>query len=78
MLIIKRTFVILFIFATANIFGQQNLKFKISGLKDTTVFLARYFGEKLYYADTAFSKMKQSYLIKKAYRRNLCSSMSKL
>ena len=56
MLIIKRTFIILFIFATANIYGQQNLNFKISGLKDTTVFLARYFGEKLYYADTAFSK----------------------
>ena len=39
-----------------NLFGQQNLNFKISGLKDTTVFLARYFGEKLYYADTAYSK----------------------
>ena len=56
MFIIKRTFIILFIFITANVFGQQNLNFKISGLKDTTVFLARYFGEKLYYADTAYSK----------------------
>ena len=56
MLFIKRTFIILFIFITANVFGQQNLNFKISGLKDTTVFLARYFGEKLYYADTAYSK----------------------
>ena len=36
--------------------GQQKLQFKISGLKDTTVFLARYFGEKLYYADTTISK----------------------
>ena len=61
MLIIKRTFIILFIFATANIYGQQNLNFKISGLKDTTVFLARYFGEKLYYADTAFSKNETRY-----------------
>ena len=52
----KRTLFILFIFFTANLFGQQNLNFKISGLKDTTVFLARYFGEKLYYADTAYSK----------------------
>ena len=50
MLFIKRTFIIPFIFITANVFGQQNLNFKISGLKDTTVFLARYFGEKLYYA----------------------------
>ena len=36
--------------------GQQKLQFKIDGLKDTTVFLARYFGEKLYYADTTISK----------------------
>ena len=56
MLFIKRTFIIPFIFITANVFGQQNLNFKISGLKDTTVFLARYFGEKLYYAYTAYSK----------------------
>ena len=36
--------------------GQQKLQFKIDGLNDTTVFLARYFGEKLYYADTTISK----------------------
>jgi len=52
----KKTLIILFIFLAPNLFGQQNLNFKISGLKDTTVFLARYFGEKLYYADTAYSK----------------------
>ena len=52
----KKTLVILLIFFTCNVFGQQNLSFKINGLKDTTVFLARYFGEKLYYADTANSK----------------------
>jgi thiol-disulfide isomerase/thioredoxin len=28
------------------------LKFKVNGLKDTTVFLANYYGNKLYYADT--------------------------
>ena len=33
-------------------FGQK-LKFKISGQKDTTVFLLRYEGKGLYYADTA-------------------------
>ena len=36
--------------------AQQKLEFKIDGLKDTTVFLARYFGDRLYYADTASSK----------------------
>ena len=56
MLFMKKTLVILLIFFTCNVFGQQNLSFKINGLKDTTVFLARYFGEKLYYADTANSK----------------------
>lgn len=33
-------------------FGQK-LKFKINNQKDTTVFLVKYFGQKLYYADTA-------------------------
>ena len=41
---------------TVSFYSQQNLKFKINGLQDTTVFLARYFGDKLYYADTAYSK----------------------
>src|SRR5687768_14403833 len=36
--------------------GAQTLKFKIEGLNDTTVHLAKYFGPKLYYADTAVSK----------------------
>ncbi|MBI3133072.1 MAG: redoxin domain-containing protein [Bacteroidetes bacterium] len=36
--------------------GAQVLKFKIEGLKDTTVHLAKYFGPKLYYADTVVSK----------------------
>jgi hypothetical protein len=35
---------------------SQSMKFKIEGLKDTTVHLAKYFGPKLYYADTAQSK----------------------
>ena len=29
------------------------LKFKVNGVQDTTVFLANYYGNKLYYADTA-------------------------
>lgn len=34
----------------------QKLKFKVEGLKDTTVFLTKYYGKGLYYADTAESK----------------------
>ena len=34
----------------------QQLKFKINGLNDTTIFLARYLGDRLYYADTSYSK----------------------
>ena len=33
-------------------FGQK-LKFKVVGQKDTTVFLVKYYGKGLYYADTA-------------------------
>ena len=34
----------------------QQLKFKIDGLNDTTIFLGRYLGDRLYYADTSFSE----------------------
>lgn len=36
--------------------NAQKLDFKIEGLKDTTIFLAKYLGPKLYYADTTDSK----------------------
>lgn len=36
-------------------FGQK-LRFKVDGVKDTTVFLTKYFGKGLYYADTAQMK----------------------
>ncbi len=39
-----------------NSYAQYNLKFKIDGLSDTTVYLARYLGNRLYYADTTESK----------------------
>ena len=41
-----------FLFTTSVTFGQT-LKFKIKGQKDTTVNLVRYYGKRLYYADTA-------------------------
>ena len=40
------------LFTTSIAFGQT-LKFKIKGQKDTTVNLVRYYGKRLYYADTA-------------------------
>lgn len=40
-------------FATAQKTEGYHLNFKINGIKDTTVYLANYFGAKLYYADTA-------------------------
>ena len=36
--------------------NAQKLEFKLKGLKDTTVFLGKYVGPKLFYADTAYSK----------------------
>ena len=52
----KKKLIFLFVLISCSFFGQQKLQFKINGLSDTTVFLARYFGEKLYYADTTVSK----------------------
>ena len=52
----KKNILILFLIISYSFVGQQNLEFKIQGLSDTTVFLARYFGDKLYYADTTISK----------------------
>ncbi|NCA21726.1 MAG: DUF4369 domain-containing protein, partial [Crocinitomicaceae bacterium] len=35
---------------------NQKIKIKVTGQKDTTVFLIKYFGQKLFYADTAEMK----------------------
>ena len=35
---------------------SQKLRFKVEGAKDTTVFLTKYYGSKLFYADTAEMK----------------------
>ena len=54
--VIMRKIILLTIVMIAS-FGAnaQKVKFKVDGLKDTTVFLAKYLGPKLYYADTAYS-----------------------
>lgn len=52
----KKIFLITFLFSLFQANAQYNLKFKVDGLKDTTVFLARYLGDRLYYSDTTQSK----------------------
>ena len=52
----KKLLLLFILFSTVGASAQYNLKFKVNGLKDTTIFLARYLGDKLYYADTAESK----------------------
>ena len=49
----KGIFLLFFTGLSILAFSQNTLKFKITGAKDTTVFLANYFGNKLYYSDTA-------------------------
>jgi peroxiredoxin len=60
MLAMKKVFLFaLILFFKVSLFAQGNnyhLKFDIKGLKDTTIFLANYYGQKLYYADTTQSK----------------------
>lgn len=51
----------LFLLTTSFAFGQQssqgyNIKLKIEGLTDSAIYLANYFGAKLYYKDTALVK----------------------
>ena len=51
----RHLLLLLFIGVATLGFGQK-MRFKVAGLKDTTVFLTRYYGKGLYYADTAISK----------------------
>lgn len=48
----KKLFFIFFLFSTSFAFTQE-INIKIIGHKDTTIFLVKYFGSKLFYADTA-------------------------
>ncbi len=49
--------VLVSIFILSSLLVQsQEIKFTIKGLQDTTVNMAKYYGKKLYYADTAVSK----------------------
>ena len=50
-----KALIIITLFISSLSFGQK-LKFKVVGQKDTTVFLVKYYGKGLYYADTAEMK----------------------
>jgi thiol-disulfide isomerase/thioredoxin len=52
----KRIFIPIVFFALTFVGFSQKLKFKIEGQKDTTIFLVKYLGKGLYYADTAEMK----------------------
>lgn len=51
-IILTSSFVAATLFSSAQTTKGNILKFKVNGLKDTTVFLANYYGNKLYYSDT--------------------------
>lgn len=51
-----RHLLLLLFICTATLGFGQKMRFKVVGLKDTTVYLTRYYGKGLYYADTAISK----------------------
>lgn len=51
----KSIFAVLILFISFSSIAQK-LKFKVSDMKDTTVFLVKYYGKGMYYADTAEMK----------------------
>lgn len=50
--VIKSSLLLLLISLSFNSFSQK-MRFKVDGMKDTTVFLAKYWGKRLFYEDTA-------------------------
>lgn len=52
----KKIILVLIVLIASLSSNAQKLEFHIKDLKDTTVFLAKYLGPKLYYADTTVSK----------------------
>jgi thiol-disulfide isomerase/thioredoxin len=51
-----KQFACLFFLLLTSVSFSQKLRFKVEGAKDTTVFLTKYYGSKLFYADTAIMK----------------------
>jgi hypothetical protein len=52
----KKLILLLIILGAGISTNAQKLKFNVTGLKDTTVYLAKYLGKSLYYADTTVAK----------------------
>ena len=53
--IFKSSLILILISLSFNAYSQK-MKFKVEGVKDTTVFLAKYWGKRLFYEDTAVIK----------------------
>ena len=68
----KSLFLVVGLLATTSIaFGQKDSKpldFKVKGAENDTVYLANYYGGKLYYADTAYSDSKGNFSFKEKPR----------
>lgn len=53
------------------VFSQDNpYKFQVNNLKDTVVYLANYYGDKLYYADTAYADVNGKFSFKAIKEEN--------
>src|SRR5690554_2900724 len=53
------------LFSLTQVFSQDNpYKFQVKYLKDTVVYLANYYGDKLYYADTAYADINGKFSFK--------------
>ena len=63
MVILKSTFFIATLLAAFTVSAQSKYKIKghIEGLKDTSIYLANYYGNKLYYNDTAMVDSKGNF-----------------
>lgn len=48
----KKLFVLTTLILSAFTISAQNIKFTVKDLQDTTIYMAKYYGKKLYYADT--------------------------
>jgi thiol-disulfide isomerase/thioredoxin len=55
------TFVVFIAGTVGNVNAQYTIKGKITGLKDTSIYLANYYGSKLYYNDTARADAKGNF-----------------
>lgn len=57
-IIMKRLLFLLVLIGNVALAQNDAYKFQITGAEDTVIYLANYYGEKLYYADTAYTNAK--------------------